>query len=86
MSAEGLLMTPRRTDTDGFYVSVLARTWFGHLCRLGSASCPAGTGLIAKPGSKGRRWRSISAFGGMPAEGAVVFVQHLPENNWPRPW
>jgi 16S rRNA (cytosine967-C5)-methyltransferase len=26
MSAEGLLMTPRRTDTDGFYVSVLART------------------------------------------------------------
>ena len=26
MSDEGLLMTPRRTDTDGFYVSVLART------------------------------------------------------------
>jgi 16S rRNA (cytosine967-C5)-methyltransferase len=26
MSAEGLLMTPRRTDTDGFYVSVLVRT------------------------------------------------------------
>jgi 16S rRNA (cytosine967-C5)-methyltransferase len=25
MSEEGLLMTPRRTDTDGFYVSVLAR-------------------------------------------------------------
>ena len=22
MTAEGLLMTPRRTDTDGFYVSV----------------------------------------------------------------
>ena len=26
MSDEGLLMTPRRTDTDGFYVSVMART------------------------------------------------------------
>ena len=25
MSEEGLLMTPRRTDTDGFYVSVLRR-------------------------------------------------------------
>jgi 16S rRNA (cytosine967-C5)-methyltransferase len=25
MSEEGLLMTPRRTDTDGFYVSVLVR-------------------------------------------------------------
>jgi hypothetical protein len=25
LSDEGLLMTPRRTDTDGFYVSVLAR-------------------------------------------------------------
>jgi hypothetical protein len=25
MSEEGLMMTPRRTDTDGFYVSVLAR-------------------------------------------------------------
>jgi len=25
MTAEGLLMTPRRTDTDGFFVSVLAR-------------------------------------------------------------
>ena len=25
MSEEGLLMTPRRTDTDGFYVAVLAR-------------------------------------------------------------
>jgi 16S rRNA (cytosine967-C5)-methyltransferase len=25
MSEEGLLMTPRRTDTDGFYVSVLTR-------------------------------------------------------------
>jgi 16S rRNA (cytosine967-C5)-methyltransferase len=25
MSEEGLLMTPRRTDTDGFFVSVLAR-------------------------------------------------------------
>jgi 16S rRNA (cytosine967-C5)-methyltransferase len=25
MSDEGLLMTPRRTDTDGFFVSVLAR-------------------------------------------------------------
>ena len=25
-SDEGLLMTPRRTDTDGFYVSVMART------------------------------------------------------------
>ena len=26
MSAEGLLMTPRRTDTDGFFVSVLRKT------------------------------------------------------------
>ncbi|MEX0842448.1 MAG: RsmB/NOP family class I SAM-dependent RNA methyltransferase [Xanthobacteraceae bacterium] len=26
MSDEGLLMTPRRTDTDGFYVSILARS------------------------------------------------------------
>jgi 16S rRNA (cytosine967-C5)-methyltransferase len=26
MSEEGLLMTPRRTDTDGFYVSILARS------------------------------------------------------------
>ena len=26
MSDEGLLMTPRRTDTDGFYMSVMART------------------------------------------------------------
>ena len=25
-SDEGLLMTPRRTDTDGFYVSILARS------------------------------------------------------------
>ena len=25
-SSEGLLMTPRRTDTDGFFVSILART------------------------------------------------------------
>ncbi len=25
ISEEGLLMTPRRTDTDGFYVSMLAR-------------------------------------------------------------
>ena len=25
MSDEGLLMTPRRTDTDGFFVSVLTR-------------------------------------------------------------
>jgi hypothetical protein len=25
MSQEGLLMTPRRTDTDGFFVSVLRR-------------------------------------------------------------
>jgi 16S rRNA (cytosine967-C5)-methyltransferase len=25
MSDEGLLMTPRRTDTDGFYVSMLVR-------------------------------------------------------------
>jgi len=25
MSGEGLLMTPRRTDTDGFFVSVLCR-------------------------------------------------------------
>jgi hypothetical protein len=25
MSEEGLLMTPRRTDTDGFYVSALVR-------------------------------------------------------------
>jgi 16S rRNA (cytosine967-C5)-methyltransferase len=25
-STEGLLMTPRRTDTDGFFVSVLRRT------------------------------------------------------------
>ncbi len=25
-SAEGLLMTPRRTGTDGFFVSVLRRT------------------------------------------------------------
>jgi 16S rRNA (cytosine967-C5)-methyltransferase len=25
MSEEGLLMTPRRTDTDGFFVSVIAR-------------------------------------------------------------
>jgi 16S rRNA (cytosine967-C5)-methyltransferase len=25
MSAEGLLMTPRRTDTDGFFVSLLRR-------------------------------------------------------------
>ena len=25
MSDEGLLMTPRRTDTDGFFVSVLRR-------------------------------------------------------------
>jgi 16S rRNA (cytosine967-C5)-methyltransferase len=25
MSEEGLLMTPRRTETDGFYVSVLMR-------------------------------------------------------------
>jgi 16S rRNA (cytosine967-C5)-methyltransferase len=24
-SGEGLLMTPRRTDTDGFYVAILAR-------------------------------------------------------------
>jgi len=24
-SDEGLLMTPRRTDTDGFYVAILAR-------------------------------------------------------------
>ena len=26
MSAEGLLMTPRRTDTDGFFVSLLRRS------------------------------------------------------------
>ena len=26
MSDEGLLMTPRRTDTDGFFVSILRRT------------------------------------------------------------
>ena len=26
MSAEGLLMTPRRTETDGFFVSVLTRS------------------------------------------------------------
>jgi 16S rRNA (cytosine967-C5)-methyltransferase len=26
MAEEGLLMTPRRTDTDGFYVAVLRRT------------------------------------------------------------
>ena len=26
MSDEGLLMTPRRTDTDGFFVSLLRRT------------------------------------------------------------
>jgi 16S rRNA (cytosine967-C5)-methyltransferase len=25
MSDEGLLMTPRRTDTDGFFVSILRR-------------------------------------------------------------
>jgi 16S rRNA (cytosine967-C5)-methyltransferase len=25
MAEEGLLMTPRRTDTDGFYISVMAR-------------------------------------------------------------
>jgi 16S rRNA (cytosine967-C5)-methyltransferase len=25
ISGEGLLMTPRRTDTDGFFVSVLRR-------------------------------------------------------------
>jgi len=25
MSDEGLLMTPRRTDTDGFYVAVMVR-------------------------------------------------------------
>jgi 16S rRNA (cytosine967-C5)-methyltransferase len=25
ISAEGLLMTPRRTETDGFFVSVLRR-------------------------------------------------------------
>jgi hypothetical protein len=25
LGEEGLLMTPRRTDTDGFYVSVLCR-------------------------------------------------------------
>ena len=25
MSEEGLLMTPRRTDTDGFYVALLVR-------------------------------------------------------------
>jgi 16S rRNA (cytosine967-C5)-methyltransferase len=25
MSDEGLLMTPRRTDTDGFFVSLLVR-------------------------------------------------------------
>ena len=25
MSEEGLLMTPRRTDTDGFYVAVMRR-------------------------------------------------------------
>ena len=25
-SGEGLLMTPRRTDTDGFFVSILARS------------------------------------------------------------
>ena len=25
MSEEGLLMTPRRTDTDGFFVSLIAR-------------------------------------------------------------
>jgi hypothetical protein len=25
LSDEGLLMTPRRTDTDGFYVAVLVR-------------------------------------------------------------
>jgi len=26
MSEEGLLMTPRRTDTDGFFVSIIARS------------------------------------------------------------
>jgi 16S rRNA (cytosine967-C5)-methyltransferase len=26
MSDEGLLMTPRRTDTDGFFVSMLRRS------------------------------------------------------------
>ena len=26
MTGEGLLMTPRRTDTDGFFVSVMRRT------------------------------------------------------------
>jgi 16S rRNA (cytosine967-C5)-methyltransferase len=26
ISGEGLLMTPRRTDTDGFYVSLLRRS------------------------------------------------------------
>jgi len=25
MSEEGLLLTPRRTDTDGFYVAVMRR-------------------------------------------------------------
>jgi 16S rRNA (cytosine967-C5)-methyltransferase len=25
MAEEGLLMTPRRTDTDGFYIAVMAR-------------------------------------------------------------
>jgi 16S rRNA (cytosine967-C5)-methyltransferase len=26
ISGEGLLMTPRRTDTDGFFVSIMRRT------------------------------------------------------------
>ena len=26
VSAEGMLMTPRRTDTDGFFVSILRRS------------------------------------------------------------
>ena len=41
MSEEGLLMTPRRTDTDGFYVAVLirhGRAAYGVAC-IGNGKC-----------------------------------------------
>jgi 16S rRNA (cytosine967-C5)-methyltransferase len=37
-SAEGLLMTPRRTGTDGFFVSVLKRNASGPAAAIGGAS------------------------------------------------
>ena len=37
-SAEGLLMTPRRTGTDGFFVSVLKRTASGPAAAIGGAN------------------------------------------------